>query len=348
MPTKAIPKTTVLFATSRELTGHTAGGSPYFNDVATDPPSLICASATVDKLDIFSPAKGKITAWTDLHTGGFAPNDIAAIANSGNDVLVFVHGSSNAFEDAIIRGAYNKAWLAMASDHGLKSDFDVVVFSWPSFSYPYWFLLADFIDYKNDQKQAAASAPHFGLFLKIITDLRAQIGGRRINLLCHSMGNYMLGGAVEMWSHANPEASEPLFDQVVLAAADEIATTFSTPEDGRLAGLRKLGKKVAVYYSYDDIMMTLSQKVNCNFRLGYDGPPNASDTEFFPPGVYEFVDCTGVNDYISSLVEQPDRSHQYYRQSPTVRLDLAQVLAGIKPQRLRFDPRANAYGLFPI
>ena len=138
---------------------------------------LIVGSAALLALLIFCAVqkRHKLRAGFDPERtwmiGDSPPNDIAAIANSGNDVLVFVHGSSNAFEDAIIRGAYNKAWLAMASDHGLKSDFDVVVFSWPSFSYPYWFLLADFIDYKNDQKQAAASAAHFGQFLTLMSTL---------------------------------------------------------------------------------------------------------------------------------------------------------------------------------
>lgn len=343
--TQALPRTTVLFATARKLMAKRASGTPFFNDEATEPPSLICASATVDKLDIYSPDDGKIIAFTDLHTGGFAPDELATIANSKNDVLVFVHGASNNFEDAVIRGAYNKGWLAAAKDHGLKCDFDVVVFTWPSFSYPYWFLPADFIDYENDRNQAGASAAHFGLFLTLMADLRQRIGNRRLNLLCHSMGNFMLGGAVELWSRANPQAAKPLFDHVVLAAADEIATTFAAPGGGRLANLRKLCRKITTYYNFDDVLMTLSQKVNGEYRLGFNGPPNAIDANLFPAEIYDFVDCTGIDDYIGDGL---DRSHQYYRQSPTVRLDIAQVLTDIKPQRLRYDPRSNAYGLFPL
>jgi esterase/lipase superfamily enzyme len=340
-------KTSVVFATSRTQAAAKVNGFPSFTKQAAAPPSLICASATVDNIDIKSPAQGRIVAMSNLHTGGFDPTDLAPVVTSANDVLVFVHGAANSFEDAIVRAAYNKTWLSMAAGHGLNSNFDVVVFTWPAWPYVYWNPFSDTSGYHHDQDQATASAAHFGLFLKLMSDLRAQLGGRRMNLLCHSMGNYMLGGAVEAWSHANPNVPTPLFDHVLLAAADEIATTFSTPNAGRLANLKKLGRKITVYYNYDDVLMHLSHVANCDFRLGYDGPPNAIDVKFFPSETYDFVDCTGVDDYISAWTDQPDRSHQYYRQSPTVRLDIAQTLAGMKPKRLRYDPRTNAYGLFP-
>jgi esterase/lipase superfamily enzyme len=347
MSATAIAKTTVLFATSRQQAAKNVGGFPSFTNMALAPASLICASATVDKLKIDAPARGKIVDMTDLHTGGFAPDEIETLTKSENDVLVFVHGAANSFEDSVVRGAYNKAWLGAASEHGLSSDFDVIVFSWPSWPYTYWFLPSDLTGYRSDQSEATASAAHFGLFLKLMSDLRKYIGSRRMSLLCHSMGNYMLGTAVETWSGANPAVTTPLFDYVLLAAADEIANTFSTPNNGRLDNLKKLGRKITAYYNYDDVLMKFSHIANCDIRLGYDGPPNAADLNFFPADIYDFVDCTGVTDYISAWTDQPDRSHQYYRQSPTVRLDIAQVLAGLKPQRLRYDPRSNSYGLFP-
>ncbi len=99
--------------------------------------------------------------------------------------------------------------------------------------------------------------------------LRGYIGNRRMSLLCHSMGNYMLGGAVEMWSTSNPADSTPLFDYVLLAAADEVANRFSTPHNGRLANLKKLGRKKSTY-NYDDVLMKVSHIANCDIRLGYD------------------------------------------------------------------------------
>jgi esterase/lipase superfamily enzyme len=132
----------------------------------------------------------------------------------------------------------------------------------------------------------------------------------------------------------------------VLAAADEIATTFATPNQ-RLGELWRLAREITVYFSNDDVAMKLSHLVNGNIRLGYNGPPNAADTHFFSPNVYEFINCTGVNDYITSFFYEPDRSHQYYRQSPTVRADIVTTLAGATPARPAYDSLANIYALFP-
>jgi len=87
--------------------------------------------------------------------------------------------------------------------------------------------------------------------------------------------------------------------------------------------------------------------VNQEDRLVHDGPPNMADTHFFSTSVYEFADCTGVNDFINSPLEAPDQSRQYYRQSPTVRADIAASLAGLVPTRLKYDAKKNVYSLFP-
>jgi esterase/lipase superfamily enzyme len=167
-----------------------------------------------------------------------------------------------------------------------------------------------------------------------------------MNLLCHSMGNFMLGGSLPAFLQAS-YTDQPIFDEIVLAAADEPADTFAALNHGRLADLGRLGREVTIYYNNDDVAMGLSHIVNKDYRLGYDGPPNEADTGFFSPAVYEFVDCTGVNDYISSWLNAPDRSHQYYRQSPTVRRDIVESLAGFAPVRPKYDPTTNAYSLFP-
>jgi esterase/lipase superfamily enzyme len=334
----------ILFATNRKLAGE-VGGIATFDDNAQDmtPEALFCGSAEVCDIDISSPDHGTIDKMSKLTTGGFDDGAIAALADSKNDVLVFVHGASNSFEDAITRGAYNKLWLASAQLP--NCNFDVVAFTWPARTYTYWDVFSDVDGYRHDQQQAAASAYHFGLFLKQVDRIRAAIGPtRKLNLLCHSMGNYMLGGAVEAWSRANPAQS--IFDTAVLAAADEVATTFTTPDNGRLCTLKALARNITVYFNYDDVLMHLSHIANCDYRLGYDGPPNKADQTVFARSVYSMVDCTGVDDYISTILEQPDRSHQYYRQSPTVRFDIAQTLTGVTMRRPRYDEKANVYSLF--
>ncbi|MBV9989727.1 MAG: alpha/beta hydrolase [Alphaproteobacteria bacterium] len=169
--------------------------------------------------------------------------------------------------------------------------------------------------------------------------LRAKIGERRMNLLCHSMRCYALGYGVETWLKGQSPA-QPLFDEGILAAGDEIATTFTEKSGKRLSNLRRLGREITVYYNWCDIAMHLSRLVNWLFHLGCDGPPNKADIKTFPAKIYEFVDCDGLTDCIG---HGADRTHQYYRQSPTVRADITASLAARIPVRPKFDPVGNFY-----
>ena len=81
--------------------------------------------------------------------------------------------------------------------------------------------------YRRDQTTAGQSGLHIMTFFAnlepIITSARAR--GNRVFLLAHSMGNWALQAAVESWfSHGNGDAL--LFDEVILAAADEIHNSF--------------------------------------------------------------------------------------------------------------------------
>jgi esterase/lipase superfamily enzyme len=330
----------ILFATNRKLVSADSL-SPFGEGEAGE--ALFCGVATVDSIDISKSSSGTITRIDDLVQGNFQPQQhLARILSSPNDILVFVHGAANSFTDSITRAAYNQTWLAAS---GLaNSTFDVIAFSWPATSYTLANIPGDFFDYKSDQRAAEGSAAQFSAFLNQIAALRSevdQLGTKRINLLCHSMGNYMLGGAVRTFLGMS-DTTDVVFDEVVLAAADETATTFSAANGDRLSQLFKLGREITVYFSRADVAMELSHIVNIDHRLGYDGPPNKADTQFFSPAIYEFVDCTAIRDFISPDI---DRTHQYYRQSPTVRSDIVQSLAGFTPNRPRFDPAANIYFL---
>ena len=331
----------VLFATNRVRSADPL--SPFgSSDIAADN-TLYCGVATVDEININASSSGRITKVDQLVQGNFNPEHLAPILGSTNDILVFIHGAANDFSDSITRAAYNQSWLAAS---GLaNSAFDVITFSWPATRYTLANIPGDYFDYLSDQNAANKSAAQFGMFLNQIAALRSevdQLGTKRINLLCHSMGNLMLAAAVPTFLQMS-NTNDVIFDEIVLAAADEISTTFSSANRGRLAQLAQIGREITIYSARDDVAMALSHIVNRNYRLGYNGPPNEADTEFFSSAIYEFVDCTGVNDYISSDI---DRSHQYYRQSPTVRKDIVESFAGFTPTRPKYDPAANVYSLF--
>lgn len=329
----------ILFATNRARTDNGTGTPQFGNSVMPMPNGLWCGVATVDGISNDDPATGTISGIAHLNWGWLAQAQIDALAQSGNDLLVFVHGTDNDFADAVARGAYNQTWMGKVAGRGI----DVVVFSWPSQAYDDLInIFEDHTDYEADQKAAAASAPHFGLFLQQLLALKPRLDNRTVSILCHSMGNYMLGAAVEAW-FAQPQTAPPLFAQAILAAADEPSTTFLGNRGKRLSKLRALATAVTVYFNDNDILMALSDIVNPFTPLGLAGPTGASNTHIYPTDVYQFVDCTNIADYVGP--RSFDESHQYYRQSPTVRADIVAVLLGNTPNRYYYDPSSNIWDI---
>jgi hypothetical protein len=101
------------------------------------------------------------------------------------------------------------------------------------------------------------------------------------------------------------------------------------PNGERLSDLWKLTPRITVYSSREDVLIFASHIFNRDWRLGHDGPPNRADNRFFSPTEYVFVGCTENEDFTGSSAHAPDRSHQYYRQSVSVRTDVARVLKGL-------------------
>jgi len=142
-------------------------------------------------------------------------------------------------------------------------------------------------------------------------------------LLTHSMGNWALQAAVESWvAHGNGDAL--LFDEVFLAAADEIHSSFDFLPTGRLSALDRLARRVSTYASDKDVVLDIAMKINFAKRLGQDGAHDRSNQDRFPPAKYRTVMCGGFRDYRINLAS----SHQYYRRSPGVRMDIANTMAG--------------------
>lgn len=320
-------------------------GIPQFGDTQMAGGSgLWCGIASVGGVSMGDPDSGTITAISDLKQGGFSDKQRDMIVQSSNDVVVFVHGTDNPFDAAIARASYNWNWLNQVSRRPL----DVICFTWPSRDYGSVIdVFDDRADYVDDQKAATASAAHFGQLLDLLYALKPQlIGTRRLTLLCHSMGNYMLGGGIEAWFAGRKSAPGQLFDQVVLAAADEQKTTFLGSAGKRLSNLKQIARGIAVYFNYNDIMMELSNAVNSFTPLGQEGATGQSSSQLYPTSIYQFLDCTNTNDYMGPATF--DESHQYYRQSPTVRADIAGVLTGQPPARYYHDVSGNVYWLFPV
>jgi esterase/lipase superfamily enzyme len=117
-----------------------------------------------------------------------------------------------------------------------------------------------------------------------------------------------------------------MFDEVILAAADEQADSFTKTDGTRLSRIADIGKRVTIYSSRKDAILQVSQVLNQNLRLGEDGPIGKTDAGKYPANVFRMIDCTEVSDFARPFLSE--ETHQYYRLSPTVRNDIAAVMAG--------------------
>src|SRR5262249_20678615 len=259
---------------------------------------------------------GAIRSIQDLNKGGFTQEIIDDLSAGGRNILVFIHGFANDFENAITRAAFNREWFAASNVPA--ADTTVIAFSRPSRGQ---LLTAPAphptsppsvgpargkvtpppfpsFSYRWDQTTAGQSGVHlmafFANLLPILTAAREK--GLRTFLLAHSMGNWALQAAVEAWfAHGNGDAL--MFDEALLAAADEVYTSFDFLPFGRLSALSRLARRISIYYSHGDLVLDLSQGLNVAQRLGQDGPDDRADPNRFPPATYRMVDCTTFRDY---------------------------------------------------
>jgi esterase/lipase superfamily enzyme len=317
--------TTVYFATNRALTGPASDWRSYGTGIIapTDAGAMTYATAFVDSTNLTADTTGAIQQIQNIARGGFSQSPVDDLSAPGRNLLLFIHGFDNSFENAITRAAFNREWFAASGV--AAADTTVIAFSWPSLGHLISFPLP-WGDYKQDQMRAGQSAFHLMSFFAVLQPIldSARANGSRVFLLAHSMGNFALQAAVEGW-FTHGRAGALLFDEALLAAADEQFNTFDFPEPGRLSSLHRLARRISIYFSGADQVLKVSELVNLGAeRLGQDGPDNRTNTQRFPPAQYRMVNCSAFRDYPFDFAS----SHQYYRRSPTVRADITQAMDG--------------------
>jgi esterase/lipase superfamily enzyme len=311
--------TTVYFASNRILTGSPETVASYGPNI--QPPSvstgITYGTAFVDGIDVAANQPGAIASIQNTNQGSFAANVTGDLAGAGRNLLVFIHGFDNTFEEAITRAAFNREFLAASGLPG--TDTTVVAFSWPSLGQIVSFPVLD-ADYRHDQAMARLSGVHLMTFFANLEPLlrTARANGNRTYLLAHSMGNLALQSATENWFlHGNGNAA--LFDAAILAAGDCGFDAFGEPNRSGLSGLSLLTPRIGIYYSSADAVLRLSASLNGLARLGQDGPRARIDVAQFPPACYRMFDAGAVTDFNTDFLA----SHQYYRLSPTIRAHIA-------------------------
>jgi esterase/lipase superfamily enzyme len=246
--------------------------------------------------------------------GGMFMEDLRKAMSFGPrcDTLVFVHGFNVSFTGALQAGAL----LAQSLKVG-GHPVNVVVFSWPSDGDA-----IPWMSYYSDREDARASGPAIArAFLKFrdfVVALDSQdYCQRRVHLLTHSMGTYVLRHALQALLRKDRDSLTRLFDQIMLAAPDEDDDVFE--HDDKLRLLPRIGRQVTVYFNPHDKGLTVSDRTKANpDRLGSDGPRLV---DLLPKKVV-LVDCRVVAGDADPIVE-----HSYYLRSQAMSDDMSAVMS---------------------
>ena len=253
------------------------------------------------------------------------------MSETKQDTLIYIHGFNVTFKDGL-------ATAARLADNLPAYPMNVFLFSWPSDG-----TLFPWVSYFKDRHDAKASGLAFARgFLKVVDYLGEmtpqQACGRKIHLLAHSMGNYVLRNALQEMRKFQAGDLPRLFESIFLMAADEDDDAFEV--DYKLLYLPNLARRVHVYFNHEDLALEVSDKTKANpDRLGTDGPRHPRQL----PGKVTLVDCTAV---VHGFEE-----HHYYVEKdkcPQVTADLLQILQGIPPEQITgrtYIPETNRYRL---
>ncbi|MGE0606021.1 MAG: alpha/beta hydrolase [Pirellulales bacterium] len=224
--------------------------------------------------------------------------------SSGHDVLVFVHGFDNTYENAVRRTAQ------IAYD--LKFTGAAVCYSWPS--------QGGLFKYFVDEANVESTIPHLQAFLR---DIAARSDAQRIHLIAHSMGNRALTGALRALAQ---EIKRPAFNEVILTAPDVDATVFKrdiVPAIGVIA------QRTTLYASSNDRALFISRKIHGQPRAGDSG-----QALIVLPGL-DTVDVSAVD---TSLL-----GHSYYGSNESVLADIYELIhAGQAPANRRWLRQVQA------
>lgn len=247
------------------------------------------------------------------------------------DSLIFIHGFNVSFKSAVESAA--KISVRYGELSGNSYTPNIFVFSWPS--------NGKLFEYKNDRHDAEASGYAFARGLEKLSNfLRGsnpqESCQQRINLMAHSMGNYVVRHALQQIQQISGNVSLPrLFDNIILTAADEDDDAFE--HDYKLARLPELSQRITIYCNIEDKALSVSDITKGNpDRLGHDGPRK-------PHQVSSKVIIVDVSEVVSGFSE-----HSYHVDDDNVAQDMIAVMQGQNPDMLPsriYVPHANKFRL---
>lgn len=189
----------------------------------------------------------------------------------GRDVLIYIHGFNNSFEDSMRQAAQLKADLHFKGP--------VIAYSWAS--------KAKTTGYHDDAKAARQSLEQLSNVLMFFLnekhgDPRFDCPPGKVHVIAHSMGNWLFLNSVGLLNLRH-ELYENSFGTVILASPD--VSTLSIP--GLASVIAKGSNRVSLYYSSKDLALHVSRFIH--------GAPRAGQQSSDTVGL-DSIDVDNVND----------------------------------------------------
>jgi len=248
------------------------------------------------------------------------------------DCLFFIHGFANTFEGALIRAASIGQFYLGEGSGAFSKKLHLLAFCWPSDGVIFSLRNA----YRSDRIDAALAGPAIGRTILKALDFVGRLPpdercNRRIHLLAHSMGNWALRHALQHIQEQSPRGQTVVFDQAILAAADEDADALES--NMKLRHLAELSRRVSIYINFQDVPLHVSDWTKgLPDRLGKSGPRNPERI----PSNATVINCSKVitpkkltDSQDTDQGDANETTHQYYRNDETVRHDIVSVLKGL-------------------
>jgi len=239
--------------------------------------------------------------------------EIQQTMRQGRDVLLYVHGFNVSWHAAVGSAL---ALQAMLNRPGIgaqaKRDVLVILYTWPSDG-----SALPFVAYRSDRTEAIGSGFALGRGILKLRDfladatrttvkrgeevkIRKELCNQNLNLLCHSMGNYVLQNAIQRLIERSEGNRLPrIFDHVFMCSPD---VDDDVLESGKPLGkLHEICRNVNVYFNRGDLALRGSDYTKGNpDRLGTNGAAN-------PLQVHQKVFQIDCSDIVQGLME-----HSYY------------------------------------
>ncbi|MCA1578862.1 MAG: alpha/beta hydrolase [Acidobacteria bacterium] len=273
-------------------------------------------------------------------------------ANGNANLVVYIHGLGNTFDDAIVESAAFGSTLASPGGFGGL----LIAFDWPSYGTAVSALASYYATTQINWPAVNTSGTirdningSVKSFITVIQNLLAiQVNNKPINLsiISHSEGNYML--LMGMLGLKQAGVASGSINNAMMLAADISAAVFESGQFGY--GITDICKQVSVYYSGADADLNYSDYDFFAYhnpiyasRLGLIGPfayPSASAITNSVIG----IDCSQVTVNLGMITNV----HGSYRSLPQTVADMSSILNSSSPTgRIAYPGGTNSYYLNP-